>query len=195
MLPVLLQTFGGVRNAPDFLIQLEQFGLLDAIIPFLLIFAIIFTVSSRTKILGENKSVHMLVAMAIALLVVLPHIMGSYPEGQDVVKIINEAVPNVSLVIVILIAGLILAGLFVKQEGDMPFKGGFFSFLALGAIVYIFGLSAGWWNGIGVLSFLSNPDIQAVAIIVLVFGLVIFMITADKPMDTARNFRNLLTGK
>ena len=85
MLPVVLQTFTGVRNVPDFLVQLEQFGLLDAVLPFILIFAIVFTVSKRSKILGDNKSVHMLLALSIALLVVIPHICLLYtsPSPRD----------------------------------------------------------------------------------------------------------------
>ncbi|MBI2144901.1 hypothetical protein HYU18_01120 [Candidatus Woesearchaeota archaeon] len=195
MLPILFQTFTGVRNVPDFLVQLEQFGLLDAVIPFILIFAIVFTVSKTAKVLGENKSVHMVVALSLALLVVIPHITGTYPPGRDVVNIINNALPNVSLVIVIIIAALIMTGLFTKPGETSFLQGGFFGFVAVGAIIYIFGLSAGWWQSVTWLSFLSNPDIQAVLVIVLVFALVIFLITSEKPMDTARNFRNLLTGK
>ena len=197
MLSVLLQSFVGIRNVPDFLVQLEQFGLLDAIIPFLLIFTIVFTVSKRVNILGENKGVHMILALSLALIVVVPHITGTYPEGQDVVKIINNALPNVSLLVVVIVAALILAGLFTPA-GQMPFKGGFFALLSAGAIIYIFGLSAGWWNSIGWLGFLSNPDVQAVAIIVLVFALVIFLITSDNPLTSATNvsegFRRMFGG-
>ena len=194
VLPVVLQTFTGVRNVPDFLVQLEQFGLLDAVLPFILIFAIVFTVSKRSKILGENKSVHMLLALSIALLVVIPHITGTYPPGQDVVNIINTALPNVSLVIVIIIAALILVGIFRPEGQGIP-AGGFFALLSVGAIIYIFGLAAGWWESLGMLSFLSNPDIQAVIIIVLVFALVIFLITAESPGDAFGNFWDRISGR
>ncbi len=185
MLSALLQTaFSENRTLPNFLIRLENYGLLDAAIPFILIFAVVFTVSKRVKILGENKSVHMLLALCLALLVIIPHITGKYPPGQDVVSIINNALPNVSLVIVIIVAGLILAGLFLG-DNQSALKGGIFPLLAVGIIVYIFGMSAGWWNSFTGLNFLSNPDVQAVTIIVLVFALVIFMITSDNPMDSA----------
>ncbi len=195
MLPVVLQTFSDVRTVPQFLVQLEQFGLLDAVLPFILIFAVIFTVTNRTKVLGEKKNVHMLVALVISLLVVLPHVMGTYPPGQDVVNIINSALPNVSLVIVIIVAALILVGIFRPEREGVPF-GGFFALLSVGAIVYIFGLSAGWWqSGGGPLSFLSNPDIQALAVIILVFALVIFLITSDNPLESAGRGWQLLTGR
>ncbi len=185
----MLQTFTGVRNVPDFLVQLEQFGLLDAILPFLLIFAVVFTALKTSKVLGFPKGVQVLVALILALLVVIPHILGTYPPGADVVRIINTALPNVSLLIVIIIAALILVGIF-RPEGQGVPAGGFFAILSIGAIVYIFGLAAGWWETIGVLSFLANPDVQAVLVIILVFAVVIFLITADKPFE---NFGNLMT--
>lgn len=180
MLPVVLQTFSNVRTVPDFLVQLEQFGLLDAVLPFILIFAVIFTVLTRTKVLGEKKNVHMLIALVISLLVVMPHVLGTYPPGADVVSIINTALPNVSLVIVIIIAALILVGIFVPNMTGVP-AGGFFAFLSVGVIIYIFGLAAEWWEASGPLGFLANPDIQAVIVIILVFAFVIFLITAESP--------------
>ncbi len=180
MLPVVLQTFSNVRNVPDFLVQMEQFGLLDAVLPFILIFAVIFTVISRTKVLGDKKNVHMLVALVISLLVVLPHVMGTYPPGQDVVNIINNALPNVSLVIVIVVAALILMGIFLPTGSGIP-MGGVLAFLSVGVIIYIFGLSANWWESAGPLGFLSNPDIQMLLVIILVFAVVIFLITSESP--------------
>ncbi|MBI3036771.1 hypothetical protein HYY73_03410 [Candidatus Woesearchaeota archaeon] len=193
VLPVVLQAFSGVRTVPDFLVQLEQFGLLDAVLPFILIFAVVFTVIRTTKVLGDKKGIHTLVAIVMALLVVVPHVLGTYPPGQDVVNIINTALPNVSLVIVIIVAALILVGIFRPNKEGVP-MGGFFAFLSVAAIIYIFGLSAGWWETFGGLSFLSNPDIQVLLVIVLVFALVIFLITADNPLEDAGAAWRKLTG-
>ena len=194
VVPVVLQAFSGVRTVPDFLVQLEQFGLLDAVLPFILIFAVVFTVIRTTKVLGDKKGIHTLVAMVMALLVVVPHVLGTYPPGQDVVNIINTALPNVSLVIVIIVAALILVGIFRPNKEGVP-MGGFFAFLSVAAIIFIFGLSAGWWETFGGLSFLSNPDIQMLLVIVLVFALVIFLITADNPLeDTGAAWRRLTGG-
>lgn len=193
MLPVLLQGLSGVRTVPDFLINLEQYGLLDAMLPFILIFAVVFTAMKTTKALGANKGVHTLIALVLALLVVVPHVLGTYPPGADVVNIINSALPNVSLLIVIIVTALIMFGIFMPGK-DIP-GGGFFGFVAAGIIIYIFGLSAGWWETVGMLSFLANPDIQAVLLIILVFGLVIMFITSDSPVDNLRKFRDLITGR
>ena len=193
MLPVVLQTISNVRNAPDLLVRLEQFGLLDAVLPFILIFAIIFTVLSTTKVLGEKKNIPTLVAIVMALLVVIPHVLGTYPPGQDVVNIINTALPNVSLLIVIIIAALVLIGIFRPGKEGIP-GGSFFAILSAGAIIYIFGLAAGWWETIGVLSFLSNPDIQMVVVILLVFAFVIMLITSDSPVSMVDSVKRIFGG-
>ena len=193
MLPVVLQTISNVRNAPDLLVRLEQFGLLDAVLPFILIFAIIFTVLSTTKVLGEKKNIPTLVAIVMALLVVIPHVLGTYPPGQDVVNIVNTALPNVSLLIVIIIAALVLIGIFRPGKEGIP-GGGLFAFISAGAIIYIFGLAAGWWETIGVFSFLSNPDIQMVVVILLVFAFVISLITSDSPVSMVDSVKRIFGG-
>ncbi len=182
MLPVVLQAFSGVRTVPEFLVQLEQFGLLDAVLPFILIFAVIFVTLQRVGVFGTGKkNVNMLVALVIALTVVVPHVLGTYPPGQDVVSIINSALPNVSLVIVLMVAALILVGVFMPNFAAGGGFGGLLAFISVGIVVYIFGLSAGWWASGGGFGLLSNPDIQALVVIVLVFAVVIFLITAESP--------------
>ena len=182
MLPVLLQTFSNVRTAPEFLVQMEQFGLLDAVLPFILIFAVIFTVLRKSGALGDKKNIHMLVALVISLLVVMPHVLGTYPPGQDVVNIINTALPNVSLVIVIIVAALILVGIFIPNFTMGGGIGGFMAIASLVVVIYIFGVSGGWW-GSSSLGFLSNPDLQVPIVIVLVFAMVIYMITSESPFE------------
>lgn len=195
MLPIVLQTFSNVRTAPEFLVQLEQFGLLDAILPFILIFAIIFVVLQRVSVFGTGKkNVNMLVALVISLTVVVPHVLGSYPPGQDVISIINSALPNVSLVLVIIVAALILIGMFVPNFQAGGGLGGALAFVSVGVVVYIFGISADWWQTAGPLGFLSSPDIQALVVIVLVFAIVIFLITAESPMGKVSDFVRNLTG-
>ena len=182
MLPIVLQTFSNVRTAPEFLVQLEQFGLLDAILPFILIFAIIFTVLRKTSVLGDKKNIHMLVALVLALLVVVPHVLGTYPPGQDVVNIIDTALPNVSLVIVIIVAALILVGIFIPSFSLGGGIGGFLAIASLVVVGYIFGVAGGWWTS-GSFGFLNNPDMQVLIVILLVFALVIFLITSESPFE------------
>ena len=171
------------------LIQLEYIGLTDVLLPFLLIFVIIFAILQRVNILGDKKNLNVVFALIIALTVVIPHVTGDYPYGRDPVEIMNEALPGVSLVIVAIIMFFILVGAFgvpgINLADDNAKS--LVSLFAILVVGYIFGNAAGWW-GSGLpywLSFLNDPDFQAMLVVILVFGLIIMFVTKeDKSSDS-----------
>ncbi|MDP7476674.1 MAG: hypothetical protein QF655_03540, partial [Candidatus Woesearchaeota archaeon] len=101
----------------SFMQSLERVGFVDVLLPFLLIFTIIFAVLEKTHILGEGKrNMNVGIAVIFALLVVIPHVTGNFPAGYDPVAIINAALPSISLVIVAVIALMILIGVFAHDR-------------------------------------------------------------------------------
>ncbi len=164
--------------------RLDNFGLTDVILPFLLIFTIIYAILSLVKPLGKGdsgKSINTVVALAISLMVVVPHVTGNYPAGRDVVEIINSAIPSASAVIIAIVMGLLLLGIFgikivPKNSGSVS---GFLILLSAIVIFYIFGNSAGWFNwGLPpALSFLNDSDVQSVVLVVAFFAIVVAFIT------------------
>lgn len=161
--------------------QLEAMGLLDSLLPFLLIFTIVFAVLQNTHILGrDRKNFNVIVALVLSLMAVIPHVMNTYPRGADVILIINSALPNVGVVIIAIIMLLLIMGAFGREIDitESGFVSGAVPIIALGIILYIFGTSAGWWGGpSGNWGFLSDPDNQAVLVVIIVFALIIFFIT------------------
>ncbi len=157
---------------------LESIGFTDIILPFVLIFTIIFAILQKAKIFGatESKKYNIIVALVVGLLVVIPHITGQYPPGGDVVEIINTAIPAVSVLVIAVIMFLILVGIFFEAEA-----GGWVSslvlLLSIFAIVWIFGKAAGWWYDMPF--WLNDPDVQALVVIILVFGIIVWFITAE----------------
>ena len=137
-----LQLEGFVRT-------LERWGLTDVLLPFLLIFVIVYAILQKTKILGEDKkNLNVVVAIVIGLLVVIPHVTGRFPANSDPVVILNNALPSISIVLVAVIFLLILIGVFGQ---DYVFLGvtmpGWITFASLVVIILIFGGAAGWWSG------------------------------------------------
>jgi hypothetical protein len=52
---------------------------------------------------------------------------------------------------------------------------------SIGAVVYFFGSAAGIWEGLpSWLNFLNDPDTQALIIILVVFGAVLWFITREE---------------
>lgn len=165
----------------EFFVTLERVGFVDVLLPFLLVFTVIFAVLDKTKIMGDGKrNMNVGLAAVFALLVVIPHVTGNFIAGYDPVAIINSALPSVSLVVVAVIALMILIGVFAHDRIMLGMTApGWVGLFSVVTLVFIFGSSAGWWN-IGVLQWLEDvfgSDVIAVLIMILVFGIIIAFVT------------------
>lgn len=108
-------------NLEEFTEIINSWGLRDVMLPFLLVFVVFFALLAKTRILGEDKKKYNLViALVIALLVVIPHVMDRYPSNFDPVDIMNEALPNLSIVVVAAIGALLIIGAFGGQVTTRP---------------------------------------------------------------------------
>jgi len=98
---------------------LQDFGFFDVILPFLLVFTIVFAILEKTKIFGvekidgkeyPKKNINSMVAFVIAFFVV---------AAKQVVTTLQVSLPNVALVLIIVICFMMLAGSFM---GDKEFS-------------------------------------------------------------------------
>ncbi len=180
------------NNFVDLFRTLESYGLTDALLPFLLIFTILFAMLQKTKILGAGKkNFNVMISLILAALVVIPHITRTYPTQYDIVEILNNALPNISIVIVAVVLALLLIGLF---GGEAKWMGGSLSgiiaIVAFGLIIYIFGGAAGWWKNIGFRWW--HQDTITLVVVILVFAIVIWYITKEEtPADQASRLKLL----
>lgn len=172
---------------------LQQFGFLDFILPFILVFTIVFAVLRKTKIMGDHRNFDTIVSLVIALLFVVPHLLGYSPLGYDPVQVLNETLPSVALVAVAIIMLLILMGIFGADfaKGAAPLL----ALLAIVFIVYIFGAALQLWNGPWSLFSWWTPEITELLVIIIVFGLIVYFIVREphktegkKLFDWAKHF-------
>ncbi len=168
--------------------SLARMGVWDIVLPFMLVFTVVYAVLSTLTLFNQNnKKFATVISLIIALGVVIPHAIGAYPPGANVVLIINTALPNVALIAVAILGLFILLGLFgIKLELMGAPIMSVVVFLCIGAIVYVFGSASGARYRIPpFLNFLSHPDTQALLIVIVVFGLLVKFITAG-PRTTPR---------
>jgi hypothetical protein len=161
---------------------MESYNMMDALLPFLLIFTLVYATLQKTKIIGTGeKKYNVIVAFIMAFITVLPHITGTYPAHADIVNIINGALPNISVTIIAMISLLLLIGVFAPVNMAGTMLGGFFVFISIVAVIFFFLQAAGWMPSINSpqWSFLNDPDTQAVIIILVVFGFVLWFITRE----------------
>lgn len=161
---------------------LEQYGLTDVLLPFLLVFAVVFAILQKVKIFGSGKkNINVILSLVIGLLVVIPHVTNSYPPGQDVVEIMNSAIPNISIILIAIVMLLILVGVFGSEVSIAGTSlAGWIALASFLVVGYIFGRSAGWFqywpNWLG---WLDDPNTQALVVILLVFGVLIWFVTKE----------------
>jgi hypothetical protein len=172
----------------DWIVQLESLGLLDVLLPFLLIFTIAFAVFQKSKILGESAHrFNVIISFVIAMAAVIPHVLN--PGGPaDVVVIINNALPNVSLLMVACMMALLLMGVF-GNEINIAGSGlaGWVVLFSIVAVGYTFLASAGVIdNPPAWLSWMVDEETRSLLVAVLVFGIIVWFITKEERPDQKR---------
>jgi len=170
----------------------ENYGLTDVVLPFLLIFVILFGTLQKVKIL-KKKKFNIMISLVISLLVVIPHVTNKYPPGKDVIEIMNNALPAVSIVIVAIVMLFVLLGLFFGEQKFVGASiGGWISLICIASIVWIFGSSAGWWSGWNSVRNFFGEDAVSLVIIIIVFGLIINFITKEDKKEAGEKFMDKL---
>jgi hypothetical protein len=176
----------------DLFINLEQWGFLDVVLPFILVFTIVFATLQKTKILGDaKKNFNVVIALVMAMTFIFPHVTGSYVGmiGFDPVDVVNQALPQVSIIMVAIIMVLLIIGVFGHE---MNFAGkslsGWIVILAFIAVAVIFGSATGWFRLPDWLYFLNDSNIQSLVIMILIFGLIIWFVTKDDSGNSGGGF-------
>lgn len=151
--------FGSIA---DIIFQWENLGVFDFILPFLLVFAIIFGILNATKVLGHNRGVIVIIALVIGLMALRWQYLFS--------DFISELFPRLGIGIAILLTVLILVGLFINQDEQRYWGYGLATLGMIIAIVILHqtGQKLGWfWTGIG------SDNIGFIVLAVLIIGVII----------------------
>ncbi|MBU0929498.1 MAG: hypothetical protein KJ623_00305 [Nanoarchaeota archaeon] len=172
----------------------QNFGLFDVVLPFLLVFTIVFSILEKTMILGATakesnipkKNVNSMVAFVIALLTV---------ASNKIVTALQVAIPNIVLLMVVSISFLMLVGTFATT-GEFDLKGkhkgyyaGFIAFLLLGVIIiflYAIKLDSGqsWLEYVYnyIINSWGGSIVSSFVLLAVIVGAIIF-ITRSKTED------------
>ncbi len=185
---MIFQFYGGYRGGGmfgNFVYWLDYWGVRDIILPFILIFTIFFAVLQKIDIFGKRKDdgtiissgkkYNVALALAIALLTIIPHATGAYPAQYDVVNIINDSIPEVALLVIVVVLLLMMLGLGL---GEAAYKRRISGWVALAAGIVLIMIFLGNLFPVGFLSYI-DPGIQALIVILLVFGLVVWFVTSE----------------
>jgi hypothetical protein len=156
----------------------DKLGVYDVVLPFLLVFTIMFAILEKTKIFGTEKvegkditrkNLNGMTAFVTAFFVV---------ASTQLVRIISNALSKVVLLLLLSICFLLLAGSFHTGKEEFALKGGwktFFMIMMFIGVVLVFLYELGWLQVIYSYLFFKF-DTVVVSSIVLVIIIVVFMI-------------------
>lgn len=160
----------------------QTYGVMDFLLPFILVFTIVFAVMQKTKLLGDKKNYNVIIALVLALLFVVPHITGSYPLGYDPVQVMNESLPSISLVAVAAIMILLLMGIFSTTFSQRAAP--LIAIVSIAFVIYIFGASLNLWRGPYDIFYWWTAEVTELVIVILIFGLIVWFITKEPGAET-----------
>ncbi|MBI4145920.1 hypothetical protein HY489_01130 [Candidatus Woesearchaeota archaeon] len=189
--------YGGGRLQQIFS-QLQDWGLIDFLLPFLLIFTLMFSVLQKVKIfskpkLGPNgpemttdnpprpillgdRRLNGTLALAVSVLVVVPHVIGYYPRERDPVLLIMSFLPTSAVMLGVVLLALLIVG-FVSAEAESPaiiLPG------VLGAGVVLLVFLQNFFPNLIPSSFFIDPTTMALAVVLVVFVGVVYLVTREE---------------
>jgi hypothetical protein len=138
---MMLQTAGlfGSGVIGDLLSKWEEMGFFSYVLPFMLIFALVFGILVRVKIFKENKMVNGIIALAVALMAL---------QFNFVPLFFSQIFPRVGVALSIILGIMIVIGLFMDPDSKAV------NYFLLGVGVLIVGLiliqsagALGWASG------------------------------------------------
>lgn len=159
-----------------------EIGLYDVVLPFLLVFTIVFAILEKTKVFGTEKiegkeftkkNINAMASFVIAFFVI---------ASSRLVEIITEVSSQAVLLLLLSVLFLLLVGSFFKEGAGVFLEGGWrilFMVIMFVGIVLIFLNSLGWldkvWDFIG-----RGQGGNAVGSIILIVIIIFFMIYVVK---------------
>jgi hypothetical protein len=181
------------RGTIEFFVRL---GVYDVVLPFLLVFSIMFAVLEKTRVFGTEeitgekdkkttrKNINAMVAFVTAFLVI---------ASSKMVGWINTALPRVFLLIMVSICFLLLIGVFFSEKEEVFFeKGGFRNFfivlMFVGVILIFMGVitigesDVTWleWLYHKVVFDFDDTAVSSIVMLIIVIGLIVWITREPK---------------
>lgn len=154
----------------DILSRWDMMGIFSYVLPFLLIFAVIYGILSKSNIFGDNKGVNAIIALAVGLLSLV---------GDYVPMFFREIMPNIGIAIAILVAILVLIGLFYSESDPMG-KTVKWIIFGIGLIAFLVVVYSSFENTTFIGGFFWQEYGSAIISLLILAGIIALVITGGK---------------
>ncbi len=175
-----------------FISDLKYGGWFEYVFPFMLVYAIVFTILNYVEIFADKKPVKVIIAIVFGLFSI------AFPITDDGVvlgEMMAELFPDVTaftigilaLYIVVAMLGVDLAEFFGKDDDTNKILRYVLGGLGLIVVGVSYGKALGYWdtwNGSWLEDFLTDPMLY----IIVIFGLFFFWMNTDEDSETKSEF-------
>ncbi len=170
---------GGFRIVIEFF---DKLGMYDVVLPFLLVFTVVFAILEKSKIFGTEKigdkeytrkNINAMVAFVIGFIFV---------ASTQAVAVINEALANVALMVIAGLSFLLMIGIFYGEKEDMfsdigKWRWLFLTIMFIATIlIFLWAIKSGDSNWLEIsFNYIVN-NIDSAAVASLIMGIIIVLI-------------------
>ncbi len=144
-------------------------GVFAYILPFLMIFALVYGILSESKILGKNKAVHATIALAVGLLAL---------QFDYVANFFATIFPYAGIGIAVLLVALILMG--ILTDGGDTSK---WIFFGIGALIFIVVMLYTVWDFSWFGGYVGEDWVPWIILVVVIGGIITGIILGTKNKD------------
>jgi len=212
-MPYRTYSTGGERLTGTFQ-SLQQYGFMDLVLPFLLLFVLFFAILQKVKLFKHgkrtratdgtvtesttdfvaDKKINSMLAITVSLLITIPHVVGQYPQNMDPIILMQQFLPHTAVIMAALFAVILLFGLAGERDTTTgafitPALQLLIGIVSVGALVVLVIMNS-FPQLLPAFGFLRDPSTQALLIVLLVMGLVgYFVMREDKPSKAHETIR------
>ncbi|MFA4953233.1 MAG: hypothetical protein WC584_03350 [Candidatus Pacearchaeota archaeon] len=172
-------SYGG-NSVGDFLYVLEQADFFSLVLPFLLIFALVYGILTKIKIFADNKAVNGIIALVVGLMSL---------QFGFVSQVFPELFSRTGVGLAILLVVIILGGMFLPKAGWANYTLFGIAGVVLVIVLVQTGGSVGWGAGNW---FYYNWQLVAGAVVILIIiGIIVGTSGAEK--DETKKFSKFMS--
>jgi hypothetical protein len=176
----------------DTLMFFERLGVYDVVLPFILIFTIVYAVLEKTKMLGTEKlegveytrkNLNGMIALVLAFFVV---------ASTQLVGIINEFIAHAVLLLVMAVLFMILVGSLHTGNKDFTLGKGWkmtFTIIMFVGIMLVFLNAIGWLPIIWEYLFFrfDSVAVSSLVLVAVVVGFIVYITSSPKKSNSNNN--------
>jgi len=162
------------------LAQWEQMGVFTYMLPFLVIFSLVFAILTRLQIFKENRTINGIIALAVGLMAL---------QFDFVPRFFSEVFPRMGVALSIILVFLVLAGMFIDPENKGWMVGLMVIVILVAGIVIFQSFGA---TGMASYWYILRQNFSTILAWGILIGFILIVIIGSNPLKKQPSVKSIL---